>query len=60
MGAGALLAVGQGSARESQMVVMEWMKGKKGDAISVFVGKGVCFDTGGYSVKPKRFKRYEI
>ena len=33
MGAGALLAVGQGSARESQMVVMEWMKGKKGDAI---------------------------
>ena len=51
MGAGALLAVGlQGSARESQMVVMEWMKGKKGDAPSAFVGKGVCFDTGGYSI----------
>ena len=54
MGAGALLAVGQGSARESQMVVMEWMKGKKGDAPSAFVGKGVCFDTGGYSIKPSR------
>ena len=54
MGAGALLAVGQGSARESQMVVMEWMKGKKGDSPSAFVGKGVCFDTGGYSIKPSR------
>ena len=54
MGAEALLAVGQGSARESQMVVMEWMKGKKGDAPKAFVGKGVCFDTGGYSIKPSR------
>ena len=54
MGAGALLAVGQGSARESQMVVMEWMNGKKGDAPSALVGKGVCFDTGGYSIKPSR------
>jgi len=54
MGAEALLAVGQGSARESQMVVMEWMNGKKGDAPSALVGKGVCFDTGGYSIKPSR------
>ena len=54
MGAEALLAVGQGSARESQMVVMEWMKGKKKDALMAFVGKGVCFDTGGYSIKPSR------
>ena len=60
MGAGALLAVGQGSARESQMVVMEWMKGKKVMHPSVLVGKGVCFDTGGYPLNPKRFKRYEI
>ena len=54
MGAGALLAVGQGSARESQMVVMELFKGKQGDAPQAFVGKGVCFDTGGYSIKPSR------
>ena len=54
MGAGALLAVGQGSARESQMVVMEWMKGKTGEAPQALVGKGVCFDTGGYSIKPSR------
>lgn len=54
MGAGALLAVGQGSARESQMVVIEWLKGKQGDAPQAFVGKGVCFDTGGYSIKPSR------
>jgi leucyl aminopeptidase len=54
MGAGALLAVGQGSARESKMVVLEWMNGKKKDAPMAFVGKGVCFDTGGYSIKPSR------
>ena len=54
LGLTALLSVGQGSARESKMVVMEWMKGKNGDAPSAFVGKGVCFDTGGYSIKPSR------
>jgi len=54
MGAGALLAVGQGSARESQMVVMEWMNGSKEDPTMSFVGKGVCFDTGGYSIKPSK------
>ena len=54
MGATALLAVGQGSARESQMVVMEWMKGKKSDKPIAFVGKGVTFDTGGYSLKPSK------
>ena len=53
MGAGALLAVGQGSARESKMVVMEWMNGGDEDPIAL-VGKGVCFDTGGYSIKPSR------
>jgi leucyl aminopeptidase len=54
MGAGALLAVGQGSARESKMVVMEWLKGNKDEAPQALVGKGVCFDTGGYSIKPSR------
>ena len=54
MGAGALLAVGQGSARESKMVVMGWMNGNKEDPTMAFVGKGVCFDTGGYSIKPSK------
>jgi len=47
-----LLGVGQGSARESKLVAMEWMGGKKGEAPIAFVGKGVCFDTGGISLKP--------
>jgi leucyl aminopeptidase len=52
---GALLAVGQGSVRESRVVVMQW-NGAKGRAKSkppvCFVGKGVVFDTGGISMKP--------
>jgi len=52
LGMGALLGVGQGSERESQLVVMQWHGGKKGDAPVAFVGKGVCFDTGGISLKP--------
>lgn len=52
LGMGALLGVGQGSARESQLVVMRW-EGAANDApwLAV-VGKGVCFDTGGISIKP--------
>jgi len=63
LGMGALLAVGQGSARESRTVIMRWRGGKtaKGGAKEggkskakpiAFVGKGVCFDTGGISIKP--------
>ncbi len=52
LGMGALLGVGQGSARESRVVVMRWNGGKKGDAPVAFIGKGVCFDTGGISIKP--------
>jgi leucyl aminopeptidase len=50
---GALLAVGQGSDRPSQVVVMQW-KGagpRSGEPIAI-VGKGVTFDTGGISLKP--------
>jgi len=52
LGMGALLGVGQGSARPSRTVIMRWEGGKKGDAPVAFVGKGVCFDTGGISIKP--------
>jgi len=48
----ALLGVGQGSAHESRVVVMRWNGGKKNDAPLAFIGKGVCFDTGGISIKP--------
>ena len=46
-----LLAVGMGSVRESQVAIMKWNGGAKGDQPIAFVGKGVCFDTGGISIK---------
>lgn len=52
LGARALLAVGQGSASESKMVVMRWNRGKAREAPLALVGKGVVFDTGGISIKP--------
>ncbi len=52
LGMGSLLSVGQGSAHESHLVVMEWSGGNKGEAPLAFVGKGVTFDTGGISLKP--------
>jgi leucyl aminopeptidase len=51
-GMNALLGVGQGSRRDSRLVVMRWNGGKKGEAPVAFLGKGVCFDTGGISIKP--------
>ena len=52
LGMRALLGVGQGSSRESRVVVMRWNGGRKADAPLAFIGKGVCFDTGGISIKP--------
>ena len=52
LGMGALLGVGQGSERESQLVVLQWNGARaKQDAPVAFVGKGVCFDSGGLSLK---------
>lgn len=48
----ALLGVGQGSIKESRVVVMRWNGGPKGEAPVAFIGKGVTFDTGGISIKP--------
>ena len=52
LGMRALLAVGQGSASPSQVVVMQWKGGAKDAAPLALVGKGVVFDTGGVSLKP--------
>jgi leucyl aminopeptidase len=52
LGMNALLGVGQGSQHESRMVVMRWNGGKRGAAPVAFIGKGVCFDSGGISIKP--------
>ncbi len=52
LGMGALLGVGQGSERDSQLLVMRWMNGPKSQKPVALIGKGVCFDTGGLSLKP--------
>ena len=51
LGMGALLGVAQGSTQPGRTVIMRWNGGKKGDQPVAFVGKGVCFDTGGISIK---------
>jgi len=55
LGMHALLGVGQGSIRGSYLVTMEWNGAKNNSKPLAFVGTGVCFDTGGYSLKPARF-----
>ena len=55
MGCGALLGVGQGSIRGSYLVTMEWKGTSSKSKPLAFVGKGVCFDTGGISLKPAKF-----
>ena len=55
MGMNALLGVGQGSIRGSYLVTLEWNGLKTNSKPVAFVGKGVCFDTGGISLKPAKF-----
>lgn len=53
LGMGALLGVGQGSIRDSHVVILEYRGDKSSkEAPLAFVGKGVTFDTGGISIKP--------
>ena len=56
LGMHSLLGVGRGSINESFLVTLEWNGNKKDKRAPLsFVGKGVCFDTGGISLKPAKF-----
>ena len=56
LGMNSLLGVGRGSSKESFLVTLEWYGNKKNIKSPLsFVGKGVCFDTGGISLKPAKF-----
>ena len=55
LGMNSLLGVGQGSVRGSYLVTMEWKGLKNNSKPLAFIGKGVCFDTGGISLKPAKF-----
>ena len=53
IGMHSLLAVAQGSDRPARVAVMQWQGAKsKRSKPLCFIGKGVCFDTGGISMKP--------
>jgi leucyl aminopeptidase len=55
LGMGSLLGVGQGSDKESKLVIIKWFGAKdKKEQPLAFVGKGVTFDTGGISIKPSQ------
>ena len=52
IGLNCLLAVNQGSAREPRVIEFSKKGISKNNIDILFVGKGVCFDTGGISIKP--------
>jgi leucyl aminopeptidase len=55
MGAGAFVAVAQGSADEDAAIVKLSYRPKAASKNLALVGKGICFDTGGHNLKPARY-----
>ena len=49
---GSFLAVAQGTTQEPRLIILEYRKGAKDAKPVVLVGKGLCFDSGGISIKP--------
>ena len=55
IGAGAFVAVAQGSDSEDAGIVHLQRRVKGSDKTVALVGKGICFDTGGHNLKPARY-----
>lgn len=53
LGMGALLAVNQGSVEPPKMIVLKYQGKEEWKDVIGLVGKGITFDTGGYSIKSK-------
>ncbi|WP_332695718.1 leucyl aminopeptidase [Halalkalibacter lacteus] len=53
LGMGALLAVAAGSDQPPKMIVLKYTGDKQSDELIGFVGKGLTFDSGGISIKPR-------
>lgn len=49
---GSFLCVAQGTTQEPRLVALEYKGGPAGQQPVVLIGKGLCFDTGGISIKP--------
>ncbi|APJ03808.1 M17 family metallopeptidase [Silvanigrella aquatica] len=53
-GFGGIIAVGKGSIYDPYLAIFDYNPPDAKETI-VLIGKGVTFDTGGYSIKPKKF-----
>lgn len=53
LGMGAFLAVNQGSKEEPRLIHIKYRNNPNEPTITTLVGKGVTYDSGGYSLKPK-------
>lgn len=53
LGMGAILAVNQGSIEEPQLIVLKYAGTEEWEDVVGLVGKGITYDTGGYSLKPR-------
>ncbi|WP_110113748.1 leucyl aminopeptidase [Bacillus sp. CGMCC 1.16541] len=53
LGMGAFLAVNKGSVEPPKMIVLKYQGKEQWEDVIGLVGKGITFDTGGYSIKPK-------
>ncbi len=53
IGMGAFLAVAQGSVAPPKMITLKYKPHEDWENVLTFVGKGITFDTGGYSIKSK-------
>lgn len=51
-GMGSFLSVAQGTPQDPKLIALEYSGGKPGEKPIVLVGKGLCFDSGGISIKP--------
>lgn len=52
-GMGAILAVNKGSVEEPQLIVLKYAGTEQWEDVVGLIGKGITYDTGGYSLKPK-------
>src|SRR4051794_19256935 len=49
---GSFLCVAQGTPQDPKLITLEYKRGKLGTPPVAIVGKGLCFDSGGISIKP--------
>ncbi len=52
LGMGSFLCVAQGTPQDPKLITLEYLGGAKGAPPVALVGKGLCFDSGGISIKP--------